>query len=260
MWLFTKYGFFSVTQHTKRRDNIQIRARTDQDLRDLKDAFPPLDRCPIIETPDADYRWRLIVQRWKWEIVGAHLVADIDYGNFKGKIATIPTQREKGPMLHDIWDVHHRYQQRKHRPDPFAGHPELFRPHGDHLFDEDEMEGGSDHDVDAFRHMRPDDEGETVWQDGPEEDDHDPRWEDSRDSADDPQPDDDPTGLPDFLLKKPATPDPYVEQAALAAANTVARDKARGRDRKAAKAKQAAKLGTKRGNPRKGGKPGKGAA
>jgi hypothetical protein len=164
MWIFSKYGFFSVTQHAKRRDNIQVRARTDQDLLDLKAAFPALDRCPIIETPDADYRWRLIVQRWKWEVVGSALVADIDYGNFKGKIATIPTQRNKCPMLHEIWHHHHQYQERKHRPDPFAGHPELFRPHGDHLFDEDE-----------YSHMKP------------EEDEHDPRWEDSRDSADDPE-------------------------------------------------------------------------
>jgi hypothetical protein len=127
MWLFTKYGFFSVTQNAKRKDNIQIHARAEQDLVDLKAAYPALDRSPIIETPDADYRWRLIVQRWKWDVVGAALVADIDYGNFKGKIATIPTQREKSGMLHDIWDIHHQYQQKKHRPDPLAGHPSLFR-------------------------------------------------------------------------------------------------------------------------------------
>ncbi len=148
MWIFSKYGFFSVTQHAKRRDNIQVRARTKTDLEALKLAFPPLDRSPIIETPQADYRWRLIVQRWKWEIVGAHLVADIDYGNFKGKMATIPEQLDKLPMLHDIWNLHHRYQERKSRPDPFAGHPELFNPHDGHLFDEDEMAGASDHDVD----------------------------------------------------------------------------------------------------------------
>jgi len=136
MWLFTKYGFFSVTQHAKRRDNIQVRARTDQDLHDLKAAFPALDRCPIIETKDADYRWRLIVQRWKWNVVGAALVADIDYGNFKGKIATIPSQANKCGMLHDIWDVHHTYQNRRHPKDPLADHPSLFGEHRRDFFDE----------------------------------------------------------------------------------------------------------------------------
>lgn len=138
MWIFSKYGFFSVTQNAQRKDLIQIRARAEQDLIDLKEAFPQLERNPIIETPQADYRWRIVCQRWKWNLIGASLTADIDYGNFKGKIATIPTQREKGPMLHDIWSIHHAYQQRKSRPDPYAGHPELF--YRDRLWDERDLD------------------------------------------------------------------------------------------------------------------------
>jgi len=172
---------------------IQIRARAEKDLQALKAAYPHLDRSPIIETPQADYRWRLVVQRWKWETVAAKLTADIDYSNFKGKIATIESQRDKSGMLHDIWALHNEYQERRHRPDPHAGHPELFRPHGDALMDLGSFEEG--------------------W---PEE-----------------------------------TPDPYVEQAALAAANTRQRDATR----KASKGQpgKAAKPG-KRGNGRKGGR------
>jgi hypothetical protein len=147
MWLFTKHGFFSVTQNLQRQDLIQIRARAEKDLLALKAAFPALDRCPVIETPDADYRWRLVIARWKWDLVGAALMADIDYCNFKGKIATIPGQRDKSNMLHDIWTLHHRYQESRHRPDPHAGHPELFRPHGDALMDLSSLEeGGMDDD------------------------------------------------------------------------------------------------------------------
>ncbi len=145
MWLFTKHGFFSVTQSTQRRDLIQIRARAEKDLASLKAAYPHLDRSPIIETPQADYRWRLVVQRWKWETVAAKLTSDIDYSNFKGKIATIENQRDKCGMLHDIWSLHNEYQERHHRPDPHAGHPELFRPHGDHLMDLDSLEEPSGH-------------------------------------------------------------------------------------------------------------------
>ena len=112
MWIFSKYGFFSVTQHAKRKDNIQIRARLESDLAQLKARFRHLDRCPIIETPDADYRWRIVIARWKWELIGAELTADLDYSNFKGKIAQIPEQRDKGQMLHRIWDLHHDMQER----------------------------------------------------------------------------------------------------------------------------------------------------
>lgn len=138
MWIFSKYGFFSVTQHAKRRDNIQIRARTEQDLIDLKQAFPMLDRSPIIETKDADYQWRLVIARWKWEAVAAKLTADIDYGNFKGKMATIPTQRNKMDLLHAVWHLHHDYQRRRHPRDPHAGQPRLFREAGDPLIDLDD--------------------------------------------------------------------------------------------------------------------------
>lgn len=140
MWLFTKCGFFSVTQSTQRRDLIQIRARREKDLQALKDQYPHLDRSPILETPAADYRFRIVVQRWKWETVAAKLTADIDYSNFKGKIAQIPNQRDKSNMLHDIWSLHHEYQERPLREERHRGHPELFRPHGDYLMDPEELD------------------------------------------------------------------------------------------------------------------------
>jgi hypothetical protein len=166
MWIFSKNGFFSVTQNAQRRDLIQIRARAKKDLQSLKDAYAHLDRSPIIETAQADYRWRLVVQRWKWELVAGKLMADIDYCNFKGKIATIPDQRDKCRMLHDIWDLHHEYQQRRHAPDPHAGHPELFRPHGDRLFSDDWHEPEDDrpdHAMDAASLAVRGDEMEEAW-------------------------------------------------------------------------------------------------
>ena len=139
MWIFCKQGFFSVTQHPARKDNVQIRARTNTDLEELREAFPELARCEIVETPEADYRWRIVRARWKWELVGAKLTADIDYSNFKGKMAQIPTQRHKGGLLHDVWHLHHDYQNQRHPVDPLAGVPDFFRrPERAELFDNDQ--------------------------------------------------------------------------------------------------------------------------
>lgn len=142
MWIFSKHGFFSVTQSAQRRDLIQIRARAEKDLASLKAAYPHLDRSPIIETPQADYRFRIVLQRWKWELVAGKLMADIDYSNFKGKMATIPQQRDKIGMLHDIWHLHHEYQEAPRRADRFRDHPELFRPHGEYLLDPEQFSDG----------------------------------------------------------------------------------------------------------------------
>jgi len=133
MWIFCKQGMFSVTQHPKRKDNIQVRACTETDLLELKVAFPELDRCPIVETTAGHYRWRLIVARWKWELVGAKLVADIDYSNFKGKVEMLPSQRNKGGFLRDIFALIQAYQRARHPEDPLADHPRLFREAGDPL-------------------------------------------------------------------------------------------------------------------------------
>jgi hypothetical protein len=126
MWLFTKHGFFSVTQ-ADRADRIQIRARTDRHLRNLQAALPELDRSPIIETPAADYRWRMVVARWRWELVAKHLTDEIDYRNYKSKVGSHGTATDMIGELHEVWGTMHAFQTRKHRPDPLAGHPELFR-------------------------------------------------------------------------------------------------------------------------------------
>jgi hypothetical protein len=65
---------------------------------------------PILETPDADYRWRWIVTPADAEIVTRRLAQDIDYSNFKGTVARQPDQTAKLTGLHDIWKIHHGWQ------------------------------------------------------------------------------------------------------------------------------------------------------
>lgn len=148
MWIFSKQGFFSITQHPKRRDNVQIRARSRTDLENLQRDFPCLRRSPIIETPDADYRWRIIVQRWKWELVGREMTEDIDYPNFKGRMATIPNQADKLGLLHDVWHLHHDYQQRKHPRRPHDDHPDFWDRRGTSMFDDEDHTFDEEHEPD----------------------------------------------------------------------------------------------------------------
>lgn len=127
MWIFTKHGFFSVTQSTLRKDDMMIRARVREHLEDLKANHKTLARSKIIRTTDSDYRFRLIVKRWRWELVGKALIEGIDYSNFKGKCAQVPHLRRFGWLnaLHDIWSIHFGVQRKADPIDPFAGEPKL---------------------------------------------------------------------------------------------------------------------------------------
>lgn len=144
MWIFTQYGFFSVTQTPDRKDLIQIRARSRKHLENLKKAFPILERSPVVQTPDADYRFRVICKRWRWEKLAQELAAGIDYDNFKGKVMSAGWARDMIGELHDIWHVMHAFQQRLFpKSDKMKGEPVLgawARDRTD-LFDESEEPG-----------------------------------------------------------------------------------------------------------------------
>jgi hypothetical protein len=89
MWLFTRYGFFSVTVSKQDPSKMQIRARSKADLERLaefaKDKMGA-DLGEIIETPHADYHYRLIVGPSTWGQLAVKLADDVDYSNFKNEI------------------------------------------------------------------------------------------------------------------------------------------------------------------------------
>lgn len=127
MWIFTEWGFFSVTQTKDNKDLIQIRARTKGHLENLKKAFPILERSKIIVTPDADYRYRVVCRRWRWQQLSQEMSAQITYSNFKGRVMQAGWARDMIDDLHKIWDIMWYFQKRKHPVDPMAGEPVLFK-------------------------------------------------------------------------------------------------------------------------------------
>lgn len=92
MWLFTKYGFFSIVcaagkDKKPNRRKAMVRARTRAHLEALKRRFPKLLRGRIIETEKTDYGFRILIPKNKATALAAALMREIDYGNFKSAVA-----------------------------------------------------------------------------------------------------------------------------------------------------------------------------
>jgi hypothetical protein len=112
MWLFTQRGFFSLTRSSDDPKKMQLRARSRTDLEEaMRTAAIPAKDWSIIATPIADYPYRIILTPAQAKKVTAALTAEIDYSNFKGRVQTIDTQRDKMPALHDIWQIMRDWQE-----------------------------------------------------------------------------------------------------------------------------------------------------
>lgn len=121
MWQFTKYGFFSVVAARKERgrsfeidqSRVQVRARVLGHLRALRERFPELRGAELIETPRADYLFRIVVPKGVWAGVAGQLAGEIDYDNFKDACGRQALDLEEDPKarseylkaLHETWYV-----------------------------------------------------------------------------------------------------------------------------------------------------------
>ena len=123
MWIFTKYGFFSVVCARKGNgshgqpvdsDRSMVRARVRGHLEALKKRFPDfLGNCEIQESTGTDYAYRLFVQKSAWSQLLAELGNETDYDNFKSAVSRY--QGRSGTAyehsLHEVWSVMHKLQE-----------------------------------------------------------------------------------------------------------------------------------------------------
>jgi hypothetical protein len=113
MWLFTRYGFFSVTVSQQDHTKIQIRARAEQDLERLLGFTEryglhlSVQGGGVIETPKDDYRYRLIINRDQWPGLAYALADDVDYPNFKDQIKDLARHR----LYEEVWRTMARLRQ-----------------------------------------------------------------------------------------------------------------------------------------------------
>lgn len=118
MWLFTKHGFFSVVNAKKPNrlidlDYFVIRARNPKHIDELMLNFPDLmDECEIpTQQQGTDYPARCIIHRKDWEALASRLADEIDYTNFKSKVALTTDDDNYLNLLHQVWRLGREYQE-----------------------------------------------------------------------------------------------------------------------------------------------------
>lgn len=106
MWICSQLGFFSIVSKGGR---YHVRARVRGDLANLLGAAG----CDleIHRSPDADYRWRILVTEPQLATLMATLGDSVDYPNFKRRIHDRPDQAEKSRAYGNLWSDLYRLQR-----------------------------------------------------------------------------------------------------------------------------------------------------
>lgn len=126
MWLFTRFGFFSVvvdpTIKPERNAhgvtahyNIAIRARVRKDLLLLLELPTGLRAAQpeIVEIPNRDYPYRIYASREELQDIMLCLANDLDYSNFKSMIDEAPGQgQDRHDLYMQVWTVMHRAEEK----------------------------------------------------------------------------------------------------------------------------------------------------
>lgn len=115
MWIFTKFGFYSVVSHWQNPDTLIVRGRVSSDFDRLLDRVgSTLQRSKddVVVDPDADYRYRIFVDRSLWSRAMSELSADIDYSNFKNEVQKFLGE-DRADACHAVWDIMYEFQERE---------------------------------------------------------------------------------------------------------------------------------------------------
>ena len=120
MWLFTRYGFFSIACASKPSGELDpralmIRTRQKAHLNNLQARFPTLAGTAIITSLDSDYRYRIVVPKSDWVTTVAELAEEQVWSNFKNEATRLrdSVTREYVSALHEIWSVMYGVQNRE---------------------------------------------------------------------------------------------------------------------------------------------------
>lgn len=100
MWLFTRFGFFSIVRKPDDSD-LTIRSRTRGDLLRLIDSYLPEAGEPS-ERDGSDYPWRVRCSADELARAAAGIVADIDYPHFEAEVAR-SLGRPRAQRYGEIW-------------------------------------------------------------------------------------------------------------------------------------------------------------
>ena len=117
MWIFTRYGFYSVAcastpDGSLDKETVMVRGRRKDHLQNLRDRFPVIADAEIVTMADRDYRYRFVVPKSVWAPILAQLAEEQEWSNFKSEVAAY--QGAEGASyvraLHDVWGIMYRVQ------------------------------------------------------------------------------------------------------------------------------------------------------
>jgi hypothetical protein len=101
MWIFMNDAMISIVEHRDDSDKVFVRARKRGDLQNVfgQDA-------EVIETADADYRFRIIVPKKTIAEIIFNRIINVDYDNFKNSV----NEYDRSRAYHDVWEIMYGYQ------------------------------------------------------------------------------------------------------------------------------------------------------
>jgi len=128
MWLFTKFGFFSVVNKGD-NDELTVRSRTKSDLDRLRNHYLP-SLSPPSAHEGTDYPWRATTSSTALGEAMRVIAQDIDYANFKDEVA-LGLGKDRAKRYGKIWSALYDMPDdlREPHPDGFEGLPQLNEVH-----------------------------------------------------------------------------------------------------------------------------------
>lgn len=121
MWLFTVDGLISVTRSRLEPTKVQVRARSRETIERMAGRVERFWAAhpEVIETPEADYRYRIIIEPGEWKALAVKLADEVTYPNFKDAAAQKHGHASKYvKALHRIWETGTSLDDRGARNEP----------------------------------------------------------------------------------------------------------------------------------------------
>ena len=112
MWLYLKTGFYSIVYKAPcKADELLVRTRSKADIDKLRNLLKEKYQvdAEVIDTPKADYAYRMRVPRKTFAAFMADIALELDYDNFKNTIHANDYQRHDAYLK--CWETMYAWQR-----------------------------------------------------------------------------------------------------------------------------------------------------
>ena len=123
MWVFTRYGFFSIACASKAdgkldAETVMVRARLREHLKALQERFAETEigKAEILNWSQRDYRYRIVVPKAAWAAALTEMAMEQTWSNFKNEAGRFSRIKNLAygyvDALHSVWEVMYGLQGR----------------------------------------------------------------------------------------------------------------------------------------------------